>query len=80
MTAYHCAMRKHTTIDLDMTLVGEASVVLETKRVNETVHAALREVVESRKRLRLLHLDPDLTLEHIAADRAGRFAAGDPNA
>ena len=33
-------MRKHTTIDLDMRLVGEAGAVLETKRVNETVHAA----------------------------------------
>jgi Arc/MetJ family transcription regulator len=72
-------MRKHTTIDLDMTLVGEAAVVLETKRVNETVHAALREVVASRKRLRLLDLDPDLTLEQLEGDRAGRFTAVEPN-
>lgn len=66
-------MRKHTTIDLDMQLVGEAAVVLETKRVNETVHAALREVVASRRRLRLLDLDPDLTAEALETDRRGRF-------
>ena len=66
-------MRKHTTIDLDMQLVGEAAVVLETKRVNETVHAALREVVAARRRLRLMDLDPDLTLDQLAADRRGRF-------
>ena len=67
-------MRKHTTIDLDMRLVGEAAV-LETKRVNETVHAALREVVASRRRLQLLDLDPDLTLDGLARDRRGRFDA-----
>ncbi len=66
-------MRKHTTIDLDMQLVGEAAVVLNTTQVNQTVHAALREVVASRRRLRLLELDPGLTLEDLAADRRGRF-------
>ncbi len=69
-------MRKHTTIDLDMVLVGEAAIALETKRVSETVHAALREVVDARRRLRLLDLDPDLTLEGLAADRRGRFGEG----
>lgn len=72
-------MRKHTSIDLDMTLVAEAAIVLATERVDETVHAALREVVESRKRLRLLDLDPDLTLEQLAADRARRFPASGRN-
>lgn len=66
-------MRKHTTIDLDMHLVGEASAVLETKQINETIHAALREVVNARRRLQLLDLAPDLTLEELAADRQGRF-------
>jgi Arc/MetJ family transcription regulator len=69
-------MRKHTTIDLDMVLVGEAAIALETKRVSETVHAALREVVDTRKRLRLLDLDPNLDLESLAADRRGRFGEG----
>lgn len=66
-------MRKHTTIDLDMHLLGEASAVLETKQINETIHAALREVVDARRRLQLLELRPDLTLEGLAADRRGRF-------
>ena len=66
-------MRKHTTIDLEMHLVGEASAVLETKQINETIHAALREVVNTRRRLQLLELAPDLTLEDLDADRQGRF-------
>jgi Arc/MetJ family transcription regulator len=66
-------VRKHTTIDLDMVLVGEAAIALETKRVSETVHAALKEVVDARRRLRLMDLDPDLTLERLADDRRGRF-------
>jgi len=66
-------MRKHTTIDLDMVLVDQAAVILETKRVNETVHAALRQVIDARRRLRLLDLDPDLTLEGLASERRGRF-------
>lgn len=32
-------MRKHTTIKLDMALVDEASIALETKAVSETVNA-----------------------------------------
>lgn len=69
-------MRKHTTIDLDMHLLGEAAIVLETKQINETIHTALREVVNARRRLQLLELRPDLTLESLAADRAGRFQSG----
>ena len=66
-------MRKHTTIDLDMQLVGDASVVLETKQINETIHAALREVIAARRRRRLPDLRPDLTLESLAVDREGRI-------
>jgi Arc/MetJ family transcription regulator len=66
-------MKKHTTIDLDMVLVGEAAVVLETKRVTETVHAALQRVVDAERRLRLLELDPALSLDDLVADRRGRF-------
>ena len=73
-------MRKHTTIELDMTLVDEAAEVLETKRVDETVHAALREVIASRKRLRLLDLDPDLTIHQLEADRAGGYPPQNPTA
>ncbi len=66
-------MRKHTTMDLDMDMVREAAVGLGTTRVTETVHAALAESIASRRRLRLLELDPDLTLEGLDADRRGRF-------
>lgn len=70
-------MRKHTTIDLDMRLLGEAALALETKQINETIHAALREVVDARRRLELLDLAPELTLESLAADRRGRFDASE---
>ena len=65
-------MRKHTTIDLDMRLVGEAAIVLETKRVNETVHAALREVVAWRGRTEL-HA-PELHARLVPRLRLGRDA------
>lgn len=68
-------MRKHT-IELDMAMVDEASIALGTKTVSETVHAALREVVDSRRQLRLLGLDPDLSLQRLAEDRRGRFDEG----
>ena len=62
-------MHKHVTIDLDMALVGEAAIALDTKRVSDTVSAALKTIVDARKRLRLLELDPNLTLQGLAADR-----------
>lgn len=71
-------MRKTTTIVLDMTLVGEAAVILGTNRVDETVHAALGEVVASRKRLGLIDLYPDLTLERLEMDRTGRSSSAEP--
>ncbi len=72
-SAYHIGMRKHTTMDLDMDMVREAAAGLGTTRVSETVHAALAESIALRRRLRLLDLDPDLTLEGLRADRHGRF-------
>ena len=67
-------MRKHTTIDLDPVLVGEAKVVLGTRTTSETVHAALAEVIRQRRRLAILELRPALTLADLAAMRAHRFA------
>ena len=64
-------MRKRLTIILDMTMIDEASIALGTKGVDETVHAALLEVVEARRRLRLLELEPNLTLRDLIADRLG---------
>jgi Arc/MetJ family transcription regulator len=65
-------MRKHTTIDLDGELVAEARRVLGT--ATETIHAALAEVVRSRRRMAVLELHPALTLADLDAMRAHRFA------
>ena len=67
-------MRKHTTIDLDRELVGEARQVLGTTTTTETIHAALAEVVRSRRRMAILELHPALTLTDLDAMRAHRFA------
>ena len=66
-------MRKHTTLDLDHVLVQEAAVALGTRRITETVHAALAEVVARRRRAMLASLDlPDLTPDSLAAMRTRR--------
>jgi Arc/MetJ family transcription regulator len=67
-------MRRHTTIDIDMDLVREASVALGTSRMTETVHAALEEVVRRRRLLMLLEFRPALDLDDLRAMRAHRFA------
>ena len=67
-------MRRHTTIDIDMDLVREASVALGTTRMTETVHAALEEVVRRHRLLTLLKFRPALDLDDLRAMRAHRFA------
>ena len=67
-------MRKHTTIDLDMDLIEEASRVLGTKKVTETVHAALDEVVRRRQRLALVDFVPAIDLGDLDRMRSHRFA------
>jgi Arc/MetJ family transcription regulator len=67
-------MRKHTTIDLDPELVAEARRVLGTTTTTETIHAALADVVRSRRRMSILELNPALTLSDLDAMRAHRFA------
>ena len=67
-------MRKHTTIDLDADLVGEARRVLGTTTTTDTIHAALAEVVRARRRMAILGLHPALTLADLDAMRAHRFA------
>ena len=66
-------MKRHTTIDLDRDLVGEARAVLGTRTTTETVHAALADVVHRRRRLGILELRPALTLADLDAMRAHRF-------
>jgi len=67
-------MRKHTTIDLDSDLVGEAREALGTTTTTETIHAALAEVVRARRRMAMLELHPALNLADLDAMRAHRFA------
>ncbi len=67
-------MRKHTTIDLDVELVGQARQALGTSTTTDTIHAALTEVVRARRRMTMLELRPGLTLEDLDAMRAHRFA------
>lgn len=73
-SAYHLAMRKHTTIDLDQDLVREAATVLGTTRTTDTVHAALSAVVRRQRRVELLDIPNELDLATLDAIRSHRFA------
>jgi Arc/MetJ family transcription regulator len=48
---------KRTNINLDKALVDEAAAVLGTAQTTETVHAALRDVVDRATRQRLAERD-----------------------
>ena len=48
---------KRTNINLDKVLVSEAAEVLGTAQTTETVHAALRDVVDRAARKRLANRD-----------------------
>ena len=67
-------MRKHTTMDLDIDLVGEAAQALGTTRIVDTVHAALADVVRRRQRMTIVDFRPALDLSDLDAMRAHRFA------
>jgi Arc/MetJ family transcription regulator len=49
--------KTHTTLDLDRDLLHEAADALGTTRTTDTVHAALREVVQRRQRAWLARRD-----------------------
>lgn len=64
---------KRTNINLDMDLVAQAGAVLNTERTTDTVHDALREVIDRARRGRLARRDfPELTLEVLEAERRPR--------
>jgi hypothetical protein len=66
---------KHTTLNLDLTLVREAGEILGTEGTTDTVHAALLEVVNRYKRQQLLEYDfPGLTPESLEAARGVRVS------
>jgi Arc/MetJ family transcription regulator len=73
-------MIKHTTLNLDTDLVAAAQEVLGTTQTTETVHRALKEVVNARRRRRLADYEfLDLTPESVVAMRQLRQAARPPD-
>lgn len=69
---YDRYVTKRTNINLDTELLREAAELLGTERITDTVHAAMREVVdrEYRRRLANRHLFTDVT------PRSSRRCAG----
>lgn len=68
-------VKTHTTLDLDRDLLHAAAEALGTTRTTETVHAALRDVVERRRRAWLARHDFS-ELEPALSDlRSTRVAA-----
>jgi len=66
-------MIKHTTINLETDLLEAAQRVLGTSQIGETIHRALEEVVNRRRREWLAAYDfPDLTPAALAEMRSNR--------
>jgi Arc/MetJ family transcription regulator len=75
---YGCCATKRTNINLDTELLREAAELLGTERITDTVHAAMREVVdrEYRRRLANRRLFTDVTTEEFEAMRRARTFEG----
>jgi Arc/MetJ family transcription regulator len=71
---YDRCVTKRTNINLDTELLREAAELLGTERITDTVHAAMREVVdrEYRRRLANRRLFTDVTPQELEAMRRGR--------
>lgn len=70
------AVRRHTTLNLDVDLIEEARHVLGTAQATETIHRALQEVIDRDKRSRLLDMGTgDLTPERLNEIRTNRTFA-----
>jgi Arc/MetJ family transcription regulator len=70
-------MRKHTTLNINTELLAAAEQALGTSGATETIHGALQEAVDLRRRRWLLEYDfPGLTPESLEAMRADRTFAG----
>jgi Arc/MetJ family transcription regulator len=66
--------RHRTTLNLPVELLAEAEKALEMTSATETVTLALRELLASRRRARLLEMDlADLTLASLEELRRPRF-------
>jgi Arc/MetJ family transcription regulator len=60
-------------MNLDLELVREAGRALGTTRTTDTVHEAMRQVVQRERRRRLAGRElPDLTLERLERVRRSR--------
>ncbi len=65
--------RRHTTLNVDMELIMEAQQIVGTAQVTETIHRALRDVVDREKRRQLLSMDRgDLTPQRLEETRRNR--------
>jgi Arc/MetJ family transcription regulator len=75
---YDRCVTKRTNINLDTELLREAAELLGTERITDTVHAAMREVVdrEYRRRLANRRLFTDVTPQKFEAMRRGRTFEG----
>lgn len=74
---YQWIIVRRTNINLDIDLLEQAAGVLGTERMTDTVHEALRDVVERSRRARLAERDfEDLTPNTLEAMRrpSGRAA------
>jgi Arc/MetJ family transcription regulator len=74
---YAVAVVKRTNINLDLDLVEQAAHELGTRRMTDTVHEALRDVVARARRVRLARRDfADLTPDALEQMRrpTGRSA------
>lgn len=70
---YPARVTKRTNINLDVELLDRAAAVLGTRRMTDTVHAALEQVVAVALRRRLASQDfPDLTPERLEELRRPR--------
>jgi len=68
-------MRKHTTLNLDLDLLREAQQELGTTEKTETIHLALQEAINLRRRQRLAERAlPGLTPESLDQIRRNRMA------
>ncbi len=74
----HDSMRKHTTLNIDTDLLQAAARALGTAGATETIHRAVREAVELRRRQWLLEYDfPGLTPESLEEMRRDRVSTSD---
>lgn len=73
MAEERATMRKHTTLNLDMDLLQEAQEELGTREKTETIHRALEEAINLRRRQRLADRTlPGLTPERLEEMRRNR--------